>query len=127
MLPKPKFFACALVALAPVPAFAADFPSSCFVETSEFAPKQPGNVTVVTDARDDLFFVQNGEALPVLAKDVVRNVDVPAKLVNPPDWEGADFSKLSDASSETYVEVPPSVRAEGASMLTFVFDSVQPR
>ena len=127
MLLKPKFLACALVALAPVPAFAADFPSSCFVETSEFAPKQPGNATVVTDARDDLFFVQNGEALPILAKDVVRNVAVPVKIANPPDWEGAVFSSLSDENSETFVEVPPSVRAEGDSSLTFVFDSVQPR
>lgn len=124
---KPKFLACALIALAPVPAFAADFPSSCFVETSEFAPKQPGNVTVATDWRDDLFFVQNGEALPSVTKDVVRNADVPAKLSNPPDWNGAVFSNLSDASSDTYVEVPPSVRAEGSASLEFVFDSVQPR
>lgn len=124
---KPKFLACALVALAPIPASAADFPSSCFVETAEFAPEQPGNVTVATDWRDDLFFVQNGEALPSLTKDVVRNVDIPAKLANPPKWKGAVFSNLSDSSSETYVEVPPSVRAEGVATLEFVFDSVLPR
>ena len=127
MLLKPKFIACALVALAPVPAFAADFPSSCFVETSDIAPKQPGVATVVTDARDDLFFVQNGEALPALSKNVLRSVSVPAKIANPPDWEGAVFSNLSDGSSDTFVEVPPSARAEGASSLTFVFDAVQPR
>lgn len=124
---KPKFLACAFVAITPVPAFAADFPSSCFVETAEFAPRQPGNVTVATDWRDDLFFVQNGEALPSLIKDVVRNADVPAKLTNPPQWKGAVFSNLSDASSETYVEVPPSVRAEGVATLEFVFDTVLPR
>lgn len=127
MFQKPAFLACALVALAPIAASAADFPSSCFVETAEFAPKQPGIVTVATDARDDLFFVQNGEVLPSAAKDVVRNVDIPAKIANPPKWKGAVFSNLSDASSETYVEVPPSVRAEGIATVEFVFDSVQPR
>lgn len=124
---KPKFLACALIALAPIPASAADFPSSCFVETAEFAPKQPGNVTVATDWRDDLFFVQNGEALPSITKDVVRNADISATLANPPKWKGAVFSKLSDASFETYVEVPPSVRAEGVATLEFVFDTVLPR
>lgn len=127
MLKKPAFLACAMFALAPFPASAADFPSSCFVEAAEFAPKQPGNVTVSTDARDDLFFIQNGEVLPSISKDVVRDVAIPAKLANPPKWKGAVFPNLSDASSETYVEVPPAVRAEGVATLEFVFDAVQPR
>lgn len=127
MFKTPAFLACAMLALTPFPASAADFPSSCFVETSEFVPKQPGNVTVATDWRGDLFFVQNGEVLPSVTKDVAREVAIPAKLANPPEWKGAVFSNLSDSSSETYVEVPPSVRAEGVATLEFVFDTVLPR
>lgn len=124
---KPKFFVPMFLALVPVPAFAADFPSSCFVETTEFVPKQPGNVTVLTDLRDDLFFVQNGSVLPMAGKDVVKSADIPAKLVGPPDWDGAVFSNLSDASNDTYVEIPPAVRVKGKTVLEFDFGKTLPR
>lgn len=113
--------------LLPPLAFAADFPSSCFVETSEFVPKQPGNVTVSTDWRDDLFFLQNGTVLPAAPKNVTGNAAIAAKLLDAPNWKGADFSKIQDVSEETYVEIPPSVRAEETVRLTFDFGKTLPR